>query len=100
MRVGAMPTFMDINLVLLLQANNHNLISFYQQQNSKTLLWTPRANGPPLAYHTACYLSKFDVIAVFGGQSTDFQAQDVLITYSVSQGVWNQIVQPVSNKPR
>ncbi|CAG8524396.1 10832_t:CDS:2 [Paraglomus brasilianum] len=67
--------------------------------NSKTLLWTPRANGPPLAYHTACYLSKFDVIAVFGGQSTDFQAQDVLITYSVSQGVWNQIVQPVSNKP-
>ncbi|CAG8655558.1 11519_t:CDS:2, partial [Paraglomus brasilianum] len=67
--------------------------------NSKTLFWTSHANGPSLAYHTACYLSKFDTIAVFGGQTTDFQPQDVFITYSVSQGVWNQLDQSVSSKP-
>ncbi|CAG8662815.1 1169_t:CDS:2, partial [Paraglomus occultum] len=64
-----------------------------------TLLWTPRASGPSLAYHTACYLSKFDVIAVFGGQNSDFQVQDVFVTYSISQDVWHQLDQPMSNKP-
>ncbi|CAG8595341.1 3865_t:CDS:2 [Paraglomus brasilianum] len=64
--------------------------------DSKTLVWTSRANGPSLAYHTACYLPKFDIIALFGGQNTDSQPQDVLTTYSVTKGVWNQFVTTTS----
>ena len=65
-------------------------------------MWTSRANGPSLAYHTACYMSKFDAIVYFGGQNTDSQPQAVVTTYSVKQAVWNQFVQiPLqSPKPR
>ncbi|CAG8453114.1 5629_t:CDS:2 [Paraglomus occultum] len=101
-------TLTDVNDILYryaglavnLQGNQAQAIEgLLYSLDSKTLVWTSRANGPPLAYHTACYLSKFDVIAVFGGQGIDFQPQDVLSTYSVSQGIWNQVDQPVSNKP-
>ncbi|CAG8498130.1 9737_t:CDS:2 [Paraglomus occultum] len=64
-----------------------------------TMQWTSLANGPSLAYHTACYLSKFDIIVYFGGQNTDHQAQDAVTTFTTKPGVWNPSLLIAAPKP-
>ncbi|KAG9292138.1 hypothetical protein G9A89_005282 [Geosiphon pyriformis] len=67
--------------------------------DANTLMWGQGPNGPTLAYHSACYMSDFMIIVMFGGQDADFRILNTLNIYNIQSKSWKLDVQTSGGSP-
>lgn len=56
--------------------------------DSDTFKWNPLANGPAVVYHSACYLSQWNSLVIFGGRDAGGQTINSMYIYNITTTNW------------